>query len=73
MKLVVGEAEKYIFWVLGISWVYGLIVFHLATVNNNITNLFLQIVWAFLPTISVLIVAKKINLLGINYNLKKHL
>lgn len=62
MKLVVGEAEKYIFCVLGISWIYGLIVFHLVTVNDNITNLFLQIIWAFLPTISVLIVAKKSQL-----------
>ena len=71
MKLVVGEAEKYIFWVLGISWIYGLIVFHLATVNNNNTNLFLQIIWAFLPTISVLIVAKKNQLTWHKLQFKK--
>ncbi|WP_324026487.1 type II CAAX endopeptidase family protein [Maribacter sp. BPC-D8] len=62
MKLVVGEAEKYICWVLGISWIYGLVVFHLATINNQITSLILQLIWAFLPTISVLIVSKKTEL-----------
>ena len=62
MKLVVGEAEKYICWVLGISWIYGLVVFHLATINNQITSLILQLIWAFLPTITVLIVSKKTEL-----------
>lgn len=71
MKLVVGEAEKYICWVIGISWIYGLVVFHLVTLTNGIANLILQVIWAFLPTISVLIVANKKDLTWLKLNFKK--
>ncbi len=49
MKPLIGETQKYICWVLGISWVYGLGALHLATINHQITTLVLQIIWAFLP------------------------
>lgn len=62
MNFGIGKAEKYIFWVLGISWVYGFIIFHLISLTNGITSFVLNTIWAFLPALTILIVSKKTDL-----------
>lgn len=71
MNPTVVKAKTYIGWVLGISWIYGFVIFHLANITNEISIIILQIIWAFLPAIAVLIVGEKKDLTwsGLNFSI----